>query len=73
MAGIKSDKDMWPLFERHIKPWTFAIHFHTANLRMQNFSIHTNQPLYKIMEKYCPLTFMNEVKPNVGGGWKFEK
>ena len=54
-----------------IEPETFAIHYHNAVLRKDEklAYIEPEQPLYKLMEEYCPVTFKSVVSKNVGAKW----
>ena len=66
----KKDEDAMSVLESHMKPWTFALHFHNMVARGNTkFKIHPNQPLYKLFQRHCPLTFKNEVEGHEGEVW----
>lgn len=56
--------------EAVLNPWTFALHFHNLVARgNEGLKIHPNQPLYKMFQRHCPMTFKNEVEGQVGKVW----
>ena len=57
-------------FSKLLKPRTFALHLHNSISRgISRYTIHPNQPIYKMFQKVCPLTFGNTVAPHVGTIW----